>query len=337
EAAERERVARGEVEEAVADVAVAWVEVAEAKARETALTEALREEGSAREREAAMKEEGRERERVLREEGREREAALMGEVAAVEDQVSLLDREAQLLRDKVEGMQSDKVGMLAERRRLQACPPPTPAALQELRGNIRVICRIKPAADPAQPPILTMRGPVKPLGFGLEITDPSQTREVVRGTPTPMRVGGLREAARFVFDHVLEPQTSQAEVFDEVAEMVESVLDGYKVCIFAYGQTGSGKTYTMQGHSAEGGDVGADAKEAGLIPRAVEKVFSEAKERAADGWTHCIQVSFVEIYREQFRDLLDNRYGLEKQMEITRDEAGNPHVSNLISMEVPNP
>lgn len=36
-------------------------------------------------------------------------------------------------------------------------------------------------------------------------------------------------------------------VSDQVDGLVQSALDGYKVCIFAYGQTGSGKTFTMQG------------------------------------------------------------------------------------------
>ena len=37
-----------------------------------------------------------------------------------------------------------------------------------------------------------------------------------------------------------------SQIFEEVEEMVVSVLDGFKAAIFAYGQTGSGKTHTMK-------------------------------------------------------------------------------------------
>ena len=49
----------------------------------------------------------------------------------------------------------------------------------------------------------------------------------------------------------------------QVANLVESVLEGYRVCILAYGQTGSGKTYTMMGPP--------DAM--GLTPRVCKEVF----------------------------------------------------------------
>ena len=44
----------------------------------------------------------------------------------------------------------------------------------------------------------------------------------------------------FFFIHV-------EEVFLDTRPLIQSILDGYNVCIFAYGQTGSGKTYTMVG------------------------------------------------------------------------------------------
>jgi hypothetical protein len=51
----------------------------------------------------------------------------------------------------------------------------------------------------------------------------------------------------FTFDRVFPPAAAQAAVYEELAPLMRSVLDGYSVCVFAYGQTASGKTYTMMG------------------------------------------------------------------------------------------
>ena len=54
----------------------------------------------------------------------------------------------------------------------------------------------------------------------------------------------------------------------------------------------------------------------GIIPRSVELLFDECRAREASGWEYTIQVSYLEIYNEQFRDLLDHRFAFNKQMEI---------------------
>jgi kinesin family protein C1 len=70
---------------------------------------------------------------------------------------------------------------------------------------------------------------------------------------------------------VFPAAATQADVFDEVAGLVQSALDGSRVCIFAYGQTGSGKTYTMLGDG--GDDEQPLSEERGVIPRALELIF----------------------------------------------------------------
>lgn len=148
--------------------------------------------------------------------------------------------------------------------------------IQELKGNIRVFCRVRPAPEGEE--------------CALETQDPDKIS---------LYHGG--DCHTFTFDKIFGPATTQAEVFEEVAGMVQSALDGYKVSIFAYGQTGSGKTYTMQG-AEDGPDSQGVAT--GLIPRALNKIFRDTEEMRGRGWSWSIRVSVMEVYNEVLRDLL---------------------------------
>ena len=102
--------------------------------------------------------------------------------------------------------------------------------------------------------------------------------EILKSDP----VGKKSELSKFSFDKSFPPETPQAAVFTELSELVQSVLDGYNVCVFAYGQTGSGKTFTIEGITT---DTDEPEKLAGIIPRAVAQIFESVKLMEKDGWS----------------------------------------------------
>ena len=91
--------------------------------------------------------------------------------------------------------------------------------------------------------------------------------------------------------------SSNADVYTTLARpLVKSVLRGYNAVVFAYGQTASGKTFTLSG--------GEDGTEPGIIPRAVCDVFQGICQGSAER-EYLVRVSYLEIWNEIVRDLLD--------------------------------
>lgn len=105
----------------------------------------------------------------------------------------------------------------------------------------------------------------------------------------------------FQFDKVFGADKTQADIFHEVKDVVRSVIDGQKVCIFAYGQTGAGKTYTMSGQFD-------DNEHKGIIPRAMELIFDTLNKYKMDGVLSSdsiVTMSCIELHCETLQDLLD--------------------------------
>ncbi|KAA3676587.1 kinesin family member 4/21/27 [Paragonimus westermani] len=75
----------------------------------------------------------------------------------------------------------------------------------------------------------------------------------------------------FTFDCVFNIHSNQEQIFQSLAKpLIDGCMSGYNATILAYGQTGSGKTYTM----GTGFDLGSPNLDAGIIPRAVQYLFS---------------------------------------------------------------
>lgn len=103
------------------------------------------------------------------------------------------------------------------------------------------------------------------------------------------------ENHRFTFDHVFKQDITQEKLFDIcVRHSVDWVAEGYNTTIFAYGPTGTGKTHSMFGGRNE---------DRGIIPRACELLFDLINE-TEDVTEATVKCSFLEIYRENLRDLL---------------------------------
>lgn len=77
--------------------------------------------------------------------------------------------------------------------------------------------------------------------------------------------------------------------------------------MFVYGQTGSGKSYTMMGPNEELKGFCSHPELKGLIPRIIEDTFNKVENSDPD-IEFTIQVSYIEIYLEKIRDLLDRMF-----------------------------
>lgn len=158
--------------------------------------------------------------------------------------------------------------------------------LVDLRGNIRVLCRVRPML----PFEIEREGKDSVcVSFPFASTTEDGLIDVV----------DRRRKNRFEFDAVFRESSTQVEIFNQVHPLVMKALDGFNVCIFAYGQTGSGKTYTMEG------DEGPSR---GVYSRAMEALFemSNRRELSAEA-SYTFKMSVVEIYNDTVRDLLVDR------------------------------
>ncbi|XP_063779290.1 kinesin-like protein KIF13A isoform X2 [Pseudophryne corroboree] len=165
------------------------------------------------------------------------------------------------------------------------------------------------------------------------IVEMEGNQTVLQPPPANSKQGDNRKPPKvFAFDYCFwsmdETNTSkyagQEVVFKCLGEgILDNAFQGYNACIFAYGQTGSGKSFSMMG----------SADQPGLIPRLCCALFLRATEEENDSQTFKVEVSYMEIYNEKVRDLLDPK-GSRQSLKVREHNVLGPYVDGLSQLAV---
>jgi kinesin family protein 18/19 len=82
-------------------------------------------------------------------------------------------------------------------------------------------------------------------------------------------------------------------------------MQGYNASVFAYGATGAGKTYTMLGSE----------QSPGIMMNSIEELFKAIEIYSAER-DYKLKVSYIEVYNELIKDLLN---GQSENLELRED------------------
>ncbi|KAG8730025.1 kinesin-like protein Klp8 [Ceratobasidium sp. 428] len=164
-------------------------------------------------------------------------------------------------------------------------------------GNIKVVVRCRPLNS--REIARGAKGLIRMVG-NQTFLDPPDEQAQQKGRATE------RKTMAFSFDKSYwsagprdeAGYCSQQTLFDDLGkELLDHSFAGFNACILAYGQTGSGKSYSMMGYGAD----------KGIIPLTCSELFTRLDtQRAADpNVNFVVEVSYIEIYNEKVRDLLN--------------------------------
>lgn len=126
------------------------------------------------------------------------------------------------------------------------------------------------------------------------------------------------------FDRKAPNYAGQEDLHEDLGKpLLDNAFQGYNNCIFAYGQTGSGKSYSMMGYGAE----------YGIIPKICQDMFERIKVLQADkNSSFTVEVSYLEIYNERVRDLLNPSN--KGNLRVREHPSTGPYVEDLAKLVV---
>ncbi|XP_041104453.1 kinesin-like protein KIF13A isoform X8 [Polyodon spathula] len=164
------------------------------------------------------------------------------------------------------------------------------------------------------------------------VVDMEENQTVLRPPPSNSKGENRKQTKVFAFDYCfwsmdesnVTKYAGQEVVFKCLGEgILENAFQGYNACIFAYGQTGSGKSFSMMGN----------ADQPGLIPRLCGALFERVSKEGNESHSFKVEVSYMEIYNEKVRDLLDPK-GNRISLKVREHKVLGPYVDGLSQLAV---
>ncbi|KAI8877974.1 kinesin-domain-containing protein [Backusella circina FSU 941] len=192
-----------------------------------------------------------------------------------------------------------------------------------MSGNIKVVVRCRP---------LNAREIARGADCLIRI-EGNQTILTKKTTSTPLSRKHQQQeedVKAFTFDRSYwsgnkldDHYADQELVYNDLGrELLDHAFDGYNCCIFAYGQTGSGKSYSMMGYG----------EDKGIIPRTCSELFERVANLSNDSLKFQVEVSYIEIYNEKVRDLLNP--GNKGNLKVREHPTIGPYVEDLSRLVV---
>ncbi|TDL29083.1 kinesin-domain-containing protein [Rickenella mellea] len=195
-------------------------------------------------------------------------------------------------------------------------------------GNIKVVVRCRPLNSRelarGAKPLIRMEGNMTfldPPEAGSSQANASSGRATEKKTMTfsfdkSYWSAGDRSEARYC---------SQQTLYSDLGrELLDHSFGGFNACILAYGQTGSGKSYSMMGYGPD----------KGIIPLTCAELFKRVEEKSGDdpNVSFTVEVSYIEIYNEKVRDLLNPKNS--GNLRVREHPSLGPYVEDLSKLVV---
>lgn len=191
-------------------------------------------------------------------------------------------------------------------------------------GNIKVVVRVRPFNG--REVDRRAKCVVKMDGNQTILVPPPEAEERMRkgGKGSDGQKTFAFDRSYWSFDRNDKNFAGQDSLYNDLGiPLLDNAFQGYNNCIFAYGQTGSGKSYSMMGYG----------EEAGVIPKICQNMFERITDFQRDkNLTYTVEVSYLEIYNERVRDLLNP--ATKGNLKVREHPATGPYVEDLAKLAV---